>query len=240
MDGVPHISVVVPVFNEAPRVVGGLEALNAYLSGFHASSEVVLVDDGSADDTVALARPLVPPNGQLLAEPHRGKGGAVREGMLRARGAYVVFLDIDMATPLSFIGPCLQRLEAGADVVIGSRRSPDARIERHQPRVREWLGQGFSFLSRAVTGARVSDFTCGFKGFRRSAAQAVFSRQTIENWSFDAELLFLVTRLDLRVEELPVVWSNDARTKVRLGRDILGSLAGLLTIRMNHLRGRYR
>ena len=231
---------VVPVFNEAPRVVRGLEALNTYLAGFRASSEVVVVDDGSTDETVALAAPLVPPTGQLLKQPHRGKGGAVREGMLRARGAYVLFLDIDMATPLSFIGPCLDRLEAGADVVIGSRRSMNARIERHQPRVRELLGQGFSFLSRVVTGSSVSDFTCGFKGFRRSAAQAIFSRQTIENWSFDAELLFLVARLNLRVEELPVVWSNDARTKVRLGRDILGSLAGLLTIRMNHLRGRYR
>jgi dolichyl-phosphate beta-glucosyltransferase len=240
MDGTPTISIVVPVFNEAPRVVRGLQELNAYLAGFRASSEVVVVDDGSTDDTVRLATPLVPPTGQLLAQPHRGKGGAVREGMLRARGDYVVFLDIDMATPVSFIGPCLDRLEAGADVVIGSRRSADARIERHQPRVREWLGRGFSFLSRVVTGASVSDFTCGFKGFRRSAAQAVFSRQTIENWSFDAELLFLVTRLKLHVAELPVVWSNDARTKVRLGRDILGSLAGLLTIRVNHLRGRYR
>jgi glycosyltransferase involved in cell wall biosynthesis len=240
MDDVPQVSVVVPVFNEAPRVVRGLEALTAYLAAFRATSEIVLVDDGSTDDTVALARPLVPPSGQLLAEPHRGKGGAVRAGMLRARGMYILFLDIDLATPLSFIGPCLDRLEAGADVVIGSRRSADARIARHQPRIREMLGQGFSFLSRVVTGAGVSDFTCGFKGFRRAAAQAVFSRQTIENWSFDAELLFLVTRLGLRIEELPVVWSNDARTKVRLGRDILGSLAGLLAIRMNSLRGRYR
>jgi len=240
MDGAPRISIVVPVFNEAPRVVRGLQALNEYLAGFRVPGEVVVVDDGSTDDTVALAGPLVPATGQLLAEPHRGKGGAVRAGMLKARGDYVIFLDIDMATPLSFIGPCLDRLEAGADVVIGSRRSPDARIARHQPRVRELLGQGFSFLSRVVTGAGVSDFTCGFKGFRRSAAQAVFSRQTIVNWSFDAELMFLVARLGLRIEELPVVWTNDARTKVRLGTDILGSLAGLLTIRMNDLRGRYR
>jgi hypothetical protein len=106
--------------------------------------------------------------------------------------------------------------------------------------VRELLGQGFSFLSRVVTGASVSDFTCGFKGFRRPAARAVFSRQAIDNWSFDSEILFLAGRLGLRVEELPVVWTNDARTKVRLGRDILGSLAGLLAIRLNHLRGRYR
>jgi dolichyl-phosphate beta-glucosyltransferase len=240
MSDTPQISIVVPVFNEASRVVQGLQALNTYLQGFPVRSEVVLVDDGSTDDTVALAGPCVPPGGQLLAQPHRGKGGAVREGMLRARGDYIVFLDIDMATPLSFIGPCLERLVAGADVVIGSRRSPQARIARHQPRVRELLGRGFSFLARVMTGAAVSDFTCGFKGFRRPAAQAVFSRQRIENWSFDAELLFLVTRLGLRIEEMPVVWSNDARTKVRLGRDILGSLAGLFTIRLNQLRGYYR
>jgi dolichyl-phosphate beta-glucosyltransferase len=240
MSEAPRISIVVPVFNEASRVVQGLGALNTYLSGLSAASEVVLVDDGSTDDTVALAAPCMPPGGQLLAEPHRGKGGAVREGMLRARGEYVVFLDIDMATPLSFIGPCLDRLRAGADVVIGSRRSPHARIARHQPRLREWLGRGFSFLARVMTGSAVSDFTCGFKGFRRAAAQAVFSRQRIENWSFDAELIFLAARLGLRVEELPVVWSNDARTKVRLGRDIFGSLAGLITIRLNQVRGAYR
>lgn len=235
----PELSIVVPVYNESPRVVAGLHALNLHLAGLGLTSEVVVVDDGSGDDTVSLARPLMSATSQILLEPHRGKGGAVRAGMLRARGEFVIFLDIDLATPLRFIEPCVERLRQGADVVIGSRRTPDARIERHQAFLREFLGQGFSLLSRLFTGADVSDFTCGFKGFRHEAAQAVFSRQRVENWSFDAEVLFLTKKLGLRVEELPVVWRDDARTKVRLGRDILGSLGGLLTIRLNHLLGRY-
>ena len=160
--------------------------------------------------------------------------------MLRASGDLIIFLDIDLATPLTFIEPCVARLRGNADVVIGSRRTAEALIARHQARLRELLGRGFSLLSRIVTGTQVSDFTCGFKGFRRDAAQAVFSRQRVRNWSFDAEVLFLAARLGLRVEELPVVWTDDTRTKVRLGRDIFGSLAGLFTIRLNHLLGRYR
>ncbi|MCX6545559.1 MAG: glycosyltransferase [Acidobacteria bacterium] len=240
MSARPDLSVVVPVHNEASRVVAGLQALVSYLAALPLTSEIVLVDDGSSDETVPLARPLLPATGQLMEEPHRGKGGAVRAGMLSARGECVIFLDIDMATPLRFVAPCVERLHANADVVIGSRRTADARIERHQGRLREWLGVGFSLMSRLITGARVSDFTCGFKGFRRDAAQAIFSLQRVDNWSFDAEVLFLANRLGLRVEELPVVWTNDTRSKVRLGRDILGSLAGLLTIRANHLLGRYR
>lgn len=236
----PDLSVVVPVHNEASRVVAGLQALVDYLGALGLTSEIVVVDDGSSDQTVRLARPLLPATAQLLQEPHRGKGGAVRAGMLRARGEFIIFLDVDLATPLRFIAPCVERLRASADVVIGSRRTAEARIEQHQARLRELLGQGFSMLSRLVTGTRVSDFTCGFKGFRREAAQAVFSLQRVDNWSFDAEVLFLASRLGLRVQELPVVWTNDTRTKVRLGRDILGSLAGLLTIRANHLLGRYR
>lgn len=234
------VSLVVPVYNEAPRVAEGLRVIKGYLAGLAPASEVVLVDDGSTDDTVALARPFLSDTDQLLQEPHRGKGGAVRAGMLQARGDAVIFLDIDLATPVTFVEPCLQRLRAGADIVIGSRRSAEARIERRQAWLREALGRGFSLLSRVTTGARVTDFTCGFKGFTREAARAVFSRQRIDNWSFDAEILFLAGRLGLRVVELPVVWRDDTRTKVRLGRDIFGSLAGLMAIRLNHLRGRYR
>jgi len=240
MGETPQVSVVVPVYNEARRVEAGVRALAAHLAGLETPAELVLVDDGSTDGTVSLARPMLPPGSRVLEEPHRGKGGAVRAGMLDARGAYVIFMDIDLATPVTFIEPCVARLQRGADVVIGSRRTADARIERHQARLREWLGQGFSLLSRIVTGAHVSDFTCGFKGFRREASQAVFSRQRVENWSFDAEVLFLAHRLRLRVEELPVIWHDDERTKVRLGRDIAGSLQGLLAVRVNHALGRYR
>jgi glycosyltransferase involved in cell wall biosynthesis len=236
----PELSVVVPVYNEARRVERGVEAVAAYLAGMGTTTELVVVDDGSTDETVRLVRPLLPPGSRLLIEPHRGKGGAVRTGMLHASGAYVIFMDVDLATPARFIEPCLTRLKMGPDVVIGSRRTRGARFERHQARGRELLGQGYSLLSRLVTGVPVSDFTCGFKGFRRAAAQALFSRHLVENWSFDAEVLFLAHRLHLRVEELPVVWHDDAFTKVRLSRDIVGSLGGLVAVRVNHLLGRYR
>ena len=205
------------------------------------SSELVVVDDGSVDGTAALAAQLLAAGvGRVLREPHRGKGGAVRAGMLAAQGRYRVFMDVDLATPLEFVTPCLSRLQNGVDVVIGSRRVAAAEIEQHQAPLREFLGRGFSLLSRTVSGVQVSDFTCGFKGFSAEAATAIFSRLRVVNWSFDTELLFLATRLGLRIEELPVRWRDDARTKVRIGRDIVGSLSGLLAIRVNQLTGRYR
>ena len=130
-------------------------------------------------------------------------------------------MDVDLATPLEFVAPCLARLEAGADVVIGSRRLAAAQIEQHQAPLREFLGRGFSLLSRTISGVRVSDFTCGFKGFSAEAADAIFSRLRLDDWSFDTELLFLAKALGLRIDELPVRWRDDARTKVRLGRDIV-------------------
>ena len=236
----PDISMVVPVYNEASRITSGLQAIVAYARGLPLSSEIVIVDDGSTDETAELARTLLPEGmGRVLEEPHRGKGGAVRAGMLAAAGRAAVFLDIDLATPLHFIEPCVKMIGDGADVVIGSRRTGDARIEQHQGAVREFLGRGYSMLSRVFTGVDVRDFTCGFKGFRREAAQAIFSRQRIDNWSFDSEILFLTRHLGLRLRELPVTWRDDHRTKVRLGRDIATSFGGLLRIRLGQLRGHY-
>ena len=236
----PTLSLVVPIYNEAKRLESTLPQFVRFAVGFGQSIELLVVDDGSSDGSAALASQLVPSDlGRVLTEPHRGKGGAVRAGMLAAQGRRRVFMDVDLATPLEFVAPCLARLDAGADVVIGSRRVAAARIEQHQAPLREFLGRGFSLLSRTISGVHVSDFTCGFKGFTAMAAEAVFSRTRIDNWSFDTELLFVATRLGLRIEELPVRWRDDARTKVRLGRDVVTSLAGLMTIRVHHASGRY-
>jgi glycosyltransferase involved in cell wall biosynthesis len=235
----PMLSLVVPVYNE----VGRFEATLPTIVEFAASStfpiELLVVDDGSEDETARVARRLLGQDGQVLVEPHRGKGGAVKAGMRAARGRYRLFMDVDLATPLEFVVPCIRRLEGGADVVIGSRRVAASTIERHQPMLRELLGRGYSQLSRSLSGVQVSDFTCGFKGFTAEAADAIFSRTRVSNWSFDTELLFVAAALGLRIDELPVRWRDDARTKVRLGRDIAGSLAGLMAMRLNRMAGRY-
>lgn len=235
----PTLSLVVPVYNEVGRFEATLPTIVEFATGATYPVEVLIVDDGSEDETATVARRLLGRVGRMLAEPHRGKGGAVRAGMLAARGRYRLFMDVDLATPLEFVLPCISRLEAGADVVIGSRRVAASAIERHQPMLRELLGRGYSQLSRSLSGVDVSDFTCGFKGFTSEAAEAIFSRTRVSNWSFDTELLFVAAALGLRIDELPVRWRDDARTKVRLGRDIAGSLAGLVAMRLNRMAGRY-
>lgn len=235
----PTLSLVVPVYNEVGRFEATLPAIVEFATGATCPVELLIVDDGSEDETATVARRLLGRDGRVLVEPHRGKGGAVKAGMLAARGRFRLFMDVDLATPLEFVLPCISRLEAGADVVIGSRRVAASTIERHQPMVRELLGRGYSQLSRRLSGVHVSDFTCGFKGFTSEAADAIFSRTRVSNWSFDTELLFVAAALGLRIDELPVRWRDDARTKVRLGRDIAGSLAGLMAMRLNRMAGRY-
>ena len=235
----PTLSLVVPVYNEVGRFEATLPAIVEFATGATSPVELLIVDDGSEDGTATVARRLLGRDGRVLVEPHRGKGGAVKAGMLAARGRFRLFMDVDLATPLEFVLPCISRLEAGADVVIGSRRVAASTIERHQPMVRELLGRGYSQLSRRLSGVHVSDFTCGFKGFTSEAADAIFSRTRVSNWSFDTELLFVAAALGLRIDELPVRWRDDARTKVRLGRDIAGSLAGLMAMRLNRMAGRY-
>lgn len=235
----PTLSLVVPVYNEVGRFEATLPTIVEFATGATCAVELLIVDDGSEDETATVARRLLGRDGRVLVEPHRGKGGAVKAGMLAARGRFRLFMDVDLATPLEFVLPCISRLEAGADVVIGSRRVAASTIERHQPMVRELLGRGYSRLSRSLSGVHVSDFTCGFKGFTSEAADAIFSRTRVSNWSFDTELLFVAAALGLRIDELPVRWRDDARTKVRLGRDIAGSLAGLMAMRLYRMAGRY-
>ena len=236
------LSIVIPAYNEATRLPGPLRQIDAYLRARQRAGEIVVVDDGSTDGTVAVveavARELGAPVRVIVSTPNRGKGHAVKLGMLAARGRAVAMTDADLSTPIEELDVLLARVEAGVPVVIGSRKMPGAVIEVRQPLLRETMGRVFTLLTRLFV-VRVSDVTCGMKVFSAKAAQAVFSRLTLDDWSFDAEALFLARRLGFPIAEVPVRWRDATGTKVRRGRDAVRSALGLARILLNAASGRY-
>lgn len=241
--GQPYVSLIIPAFNEAKRIGQSLDRILEFFRKQLYSFEVIVVDDGSTDDTVAIVHRHSAPDASVRVETQRinlGKGEAIKTGVLASAGKYVFFSDADLSVPIETLSLLLSSLENGADLAIGSRRTAGARIEVHQPFHREQMGKVFTRLSNLILGLRVSDFTCGFKGFRKEAANGLFSRQRLGGWSFDAEILYLAKTRGYRIEEIPVAWRDDRATKVRLLRDTVGSFFGLLEIRLNDLRRKYR
>lgn len=215
------LSVVLPAYNEEARLGASLGRLTEFLRRRGGPYEVVVVDDGSSDGTRALAERRAQTDRAIRVigfECNRGKGAAVRAGMLAARGEWILMSDVDLATPLEE----LERLEARrdrADVVVASRALPGAQIEVRESAAREWLGRGYNCAVRLMAVPGVRDTQCGFKLWSRRAARAVFSRLAIARFSFDVESLMLARRLGYRLVEVPVRWRHDARSTVRVGRD---------------------
>jgi dolichyl-phosphate beta-glucosyltransferase len=238
------VSLVVPAFNEAERLGRSLDVIVDFLASRHPAHEIIVVDDGSRDGTGELVERRSGRDGRLrLARLRRneGKGQAVKQGVLMARGAYVFFSDADLSVPVDTLSVFLEALSADrCDVAVGSRQSPGAVIEVPQPAYRRLLGEGYSRLSRAMLRLPVSDVTCGFKGFRGGVARDLFSRQRLRDWSFDSEILYLARSRGYRILELPVRWRDDRASKVRLSRDVARSFWGLVRIRVAASLGRYR
>lgn len=235
-----YLSLIIPAFNEEARIAKSLESIFNFLQSQPYTSEVIIVDDGSLDRTVELVRERFGSYSGLRIDQHYrnlGKGEAVKHGMLMGNGEYLFFSDADLSVPIETLSPFLSYLEKDFDIAIGTRQKPEAVIEIHQPIYRELLGKIYTILSNWILGLQFSDFTCGFKGFRKEAAKNLFSRQQLSNWSFDAEILYLATLNGYRVKEIPVRWRNDQATKVRLWRDIIASFLGLIRIRTNRWMG---
>ena len=246
-NGRPHLSVIVPVYDEAARLAASLATLSDYLSTQSYRSEIVVADDGSRDGSFDIACRAAPalsvPLRAYRCEPNRGKGYALKVGIANARGERLLFSDADLATPVEHTADLLAALEGTdggepCEVAIGSRKMAGAEVLVHQPRLREMLGKGFTGLTRALL-VDAGDVTCGFKAFRADAGRELFSLARLHDWSFDAEILFLAARRGLRVREVPVRWSDRADTKVRLASAIANSLIGLLRIRIGWQLGRY-
>ena len=242
--GEPQLSVVVPAYNESGRIGATLDAIVAYLAAEGVDGEVVVVDDGSADGTADVVARYADAHPAVRLESYggnRGKGYAVRHGVLASRGAEVLFCDADGSTPMSEAAKVLAPLRAGdADVAIGSRELPESDLARPQPSYRRLMGWVFRWLVRLIVVRGFRDTQCGFKAFRREAAAAVFERQTLDGFAFDVELLFIARRLGYRVVEVPVRWLDSPDSRVRPGRDSLRMLLDLIRIRLRALRGAYR
>ncbi len=238
MEKRPFLSVIIPLYNEEKRI-GNIAHIVKYLSHKKFSWELILVDDGSLDQTAKSVRKFIGKNARLISyRPNRGKGHAIKQGMLAASGLYRLFLDVDLSTPIEELDHFLPKLPK-FDVLIGTRKARGAKVIVHQPWLRENLGKAFTFLSQTILSVPISDFTCGFKSFSADAAEKVFGHSRISRWGFDSEILFLCHKYSFSIKEIPVTWKDDPGTRVRVPQDIFKSLTELLTVRLNDLRGLY-
>jgi dolichyl-phosphate beta-glucosyltransferase len=236
----PTLSVVIPAFNEALRLPPSLRALKAYLDGLSETVEVLIVDDGSTDDTAAVVREWMStwPSVRLVSRPHRGKGAAVRDGLLAAEGDYVALADADFSMPAAEFTHFMPSLREGCDIVIGSREAPGAQ-RFDEPAYRHLMGRVFNRLVQLLLLPGIEDTQCGFKVFRREVARDLCQRQTIDGWGFDVELLVIARLRDYRVREIPIRWYCVPGSRVRPVRDTLAMVAEMLRIRANARRGQY-
>jgi glycosyltransferase involved in cell wall biosynthesis len=237
----PELSIVIPAFNEELRLPSSLEKIAAYVREQRPNTEVIVVDDGSSDQTAAVAESWRDRIQQLRVVSNgvnRGKGFSVRHGSLEARGAVVLFTDADLSSPIDEGEKLLRALQAH-DVAIGSRAVDRNLIEVHESRVREFAGIVFNRIVRFILRLPFVDTQCGFKAFRREKCRIIFEQQTIERFGFDPELLYLARHHRLSVAEVPVRWAHSPATKVSMLRDSVQMFWDVLRIRRNAFAGRY-
>jgi dolichyl-phosphate beta-glucosyltransferase len=226
--------VVIPAYNEGRRLPPTLDKIQRYLAG--RPHEIVVVDDGSQDDTAA--RAAAAGVTVVKSEGNRGKGHAVRQGMLRARGQRRLMTDADLSTPIEELDRLLRKMDEGYDVVIASRALPGSNVEVRQPWYRENSGRLFNFCVRVVALPGLQDTQCGFKLFSAEATEKAFGPARLDGFSFDVEALFIARRRGFRIAEVPVTWRNDEATRVNTLKGAV-AFADLARIRWNGWRGRY-
>jgi glycosyltransferase involved in cell wall biosynthesis len=235
-------SIVIPAYNEGARLGATLESVLNYISRRRIDAELIVVNDGSRDNTAELVRDFAVKNPvlRLVENPgNRGKGYSVRNGMLSARGQLLLFTDADLSAPIEELRKLLNAIAAGADIAIGSRWLRADLQTHRQPLHRQLLGRIFNLLLRATLGLRFKDTQCGFKVFKRRAAEAIFPLQRIERWGFDPEILFLARKFGFRVEEVPVAWGHSGDTRINPLLDGWRMFLEMLRVRWYDLTGKY-
>jgi glycosyltransferase involved in cell wall biosynthesis len=238
----PQLSIVIPAYNESARIEATLASVMECVETRHWDAEILVVDDGSTDNTAAIVQKWMArnPHLHLVKNPgNRGKGYSVRNGLLQAAGNIVMFTDADLSAPIEEAELLIEAIDAGADVAIGSRWLDKQKQTVHQPLYRRFFGRCFNWVTRKVIGLPFRDTQCGFKAFRRDTAQTIFRLQTIERWGFDPEILFIARKLKYTIVEVPVTWGHDERSRISYLKDGMKMLEEMGQIRTNSLRGRY-
>jgi len=233
----PFLSLIIPAYNEEQRLPRTLTKIQAFLKEQPYESEVLVVENGSSDRTAAVAEEFSPAV-RLLREPVRGKGRAVRRGMLEAGGDFRFICDADLSMPIEEVNRFLPPALDDYDIAIASREVPGA-VRHNEPAYRHWIGRVFNLLVRTMAVPGFQDTQCGFKCFTADAAEALFPLQRIDGWTFDVELLFVALRLGYRVKEVPIHWYYFPGSRVRMVRDSFLMLSDLFRIRSAWRRGLY-
>ncbi len=235
-------SFVIPAYNEGVRLRPTLHALIRHIQEQNWDAEILVVNDGSTDDTAQIVREYGKAHPQVLLVENpgnRGKGFSVRNGMLHARGDVCLFSDADLSSPITEAQKLFDAIAQGADIAIGSRWLRAELQTERQPLYRQAFGRIYNVVLRVFLGLRFADTQCGFKAFRRDAAQRIFPLQRIERWGFDPEILFLARRAGLRIEEVPVLWAHSEGTRLHPFRDGLRMFLEVLRIRWYAMSGDY-
>ena len=235
------LSVVVPAYNEASRLPKAAPPVIKYLRQQEYNWEIILIDDGSEDNTAAVAEEVFRGNEITILKNgfNRGKGFSVRRGVLSARGDITLISDADFSTPIQELEKLLSAISDGFDLAIGSRSLPDSNITKRQAWLREYMGRTFNLLVQFIALSGFIDTQCGFKMFPKDVGQSLLSKMKVDRFAFDVELLYLARKRDLKIKEIPIEWHNDGDSRVHIIIDSFRMVVDLLRIRIYDFTNKY-